>query len=74
VYYINNSGWKTSTLKALHLLNSWEISKAGQLICTVKYADEFVLMGMEEMVLEGMREGLIGIGRCFGMEMNVGKT
>jgi hypothetical protein len=39
----------------------------------VKYADELVLMVKEELLLQGMIERLIGIGRCYGMEMNVEK-
>jgi len=46
----------------------------GQIIQTVKYADDLVLMAKEEMVLQGMIDKLIEIGRCYGMEMNVEKT
>ena len=31
-------------------------------------------MAKEEMVLEGMIDKLIEVGRCYGMEMNVEKT
>ena len=41
----------------------------GQIIQTVKYADDLVLMAREEMVLQGMIDKLIEIGR----QMNVGK-
>jgi len=40
----------------------------------LKYADYLVLMAKEEMVLQGMIDKLIEIGRCYGMEMNVEKT
>jgi hypothetical protein len=40
----------------------------------VKYADDFVLLAREEMLLQGMIFKLIEIGRCYGMEMNVEKT
>jgi len=40
----------------------------------VKYADDLVLLSKEEAVLRGMIERLIEIGRCCGMELNVGKT
>ena len=40
----------------------------------MKYADYLVLMAKEEMVLQGMIDKLIEIGRCYGMEMNVEKT
>ena len=43
--------------------------KIGQAIRTVKYADNLVLLSKEEAVLQGMIERLIGIGRCYGMEM-----
>ena len=45
----------------------------GQIIQTVKYADDLVLMAKEETVLLGMINKLIEIGRCYGMEMNVEK-
>jgi hypothetical protein len=45
-----------------------------QVIHTVKYADELVLLAKEETVLQGMIDRLIEIGRCYGMEMNVEKT
>jgi hypothetical protein len=45
-----------------------------QIIHTVKYADELVLLAKEEKVLQDMIEKLIEIGRCYGMEMNVEKT
>jgi ABC-type cobalamin/Fe3+-siderophores transport system ATPase subunit len=38
----------------------------------LKYADELVLMAKEETVLHGMIDKLIEIGRCYGIEMNVG--
>jgi len=46
----------------------------GQIIQTVKYADEYVLMAKEETVLQGMIDKFIEIGSCYGMEMNVQKT
>ena len=45
----------------------------GQIIQTVKYADELVIMAKEETVLQGMIDKLTEIGRCYGMEMNVEK-
>jgi hypothetical protein len=35
----------------------------GQVICTVKYADDFVLLAKEDAVLQGITERLIEIGR-----------
>jgi hypothetical protein len=46
----------------------------GQIIHTVKYADDLVLLAKEEKVLQDMIDKLIEIGRCYGMEMNVEKT
>ena len=46
----------------------------GQIIQTVKYSDELVLMAEEETVLEGMIDKLIETGSCYGVEMNVEKT
>jgi hypothetical protein len=48
--------------------------KIGQVIRTVKYADDLVLLAKEEVVLQGMIDRLIEIGRCCGMEINVEKT
>jgi hypothetical protein len=46
----------------------------GQIIHTVKYADDLVLLAEEEKVLQDMIDKLIEIGRCYGMEINVEKT
>ena len=46
----------------------------GQIIQTVKYADDLVLMTKEETVLQGMIDKLTEFGRCHGMEMNVEKN
>ena len=46
----------------------------GQIIHTVKYADDLVLLAKEEKVLQDMIDKLTEIGRCYGMEMNVEKT
>jgi hypothetical protein len=46
----------------------------GQIIHTVKYAVDLVLLAKEEKVLQDMIDKLIEIGRCYGMEMNVEKT
>ena len=57
------------TKEALDGLGDFNIG--GQIIQTVKYADVLVLMTKEETVLRGITDKLIGIGRCYGMEMNV---
>jgi hypothetical protein len=46
----------------------------GQVICTVKYADDLVLLAKEETVVQGMVDRLIEIGRRYGREMNMEKT
>jgi hypothetical protein len=48
--------------------------KIGQVIRTVKYADDLVLLAREEKVLQGMVDRLTEIGRRYGREMNVEKT
>jgi len=60
------------TKEALDGLGDFKIG--GQIIQTVKYADDFVLMAKEETVLQGMINKLIYIWKCHGMEMNVEKT
>jgi hypothetical protein len=51
-----------------------DLKIGGQIINTVKYADDLVLLAKEEMVLQDVIDKLIAIGRCYGMEMNVEKT
>ena len=60
------------TKEALDGLGDFNIG--GQIIQTVKYAEDLVLMAKEEKVLQGMIDKLIEIGSCYVMEMNVGKT
>jgi hypothetical protein len=48
--------------------------KTGQVIRTVKYADGIVVPTEIETVLQRMLDRLIEIGKCYGMEMTVGKT
>jgi hypothetical protein len=58
--------------EALDGLGDFKIG--GQIIKTVKYVDDLVLMVKEETVLQGMIDKLIEIGGCYGMEMNVENT
>jgi len=67
-----NSYSECLTKEALDGLGDFNIG--GQIIQTVKYADDLVLMAKEETVLQGMIEKLIETGSCYGMEMNVEKT
>jgi len=45
----------------------------GQVISTVKYANDLVILTKEKVVLQGMTERLTEIGRCYGIELNVQK-
>jgi hypothetical protein len=47
--------------KQLHLYPSNNIG--GQIIRTVRYADDLVLLAMEETVLQSMIDNLIEVGR-----------
>jgi hypothetical protein len=60
------------TKEASEGLGDFEIG--GQIIHTMKYADDLVLLAKEGKVLQDMIDKLIEIGRCYGMEMNVEKT
>ena len=60
------------TREALDGLGDFNIR--GQIIQTVKYADDLVRMAEEETILKGMIDKLIEIRSCYGMEMNVEKT
>ena len=60
------------TKEALDGLGDFNIG--GQIIQTVKYADDLLLMAKEQKVLQGMIDKLLEIGSCYGMEMNVEKT
>jgi hypothetical protein len=51
-----------------------ELKIGGQIINTLKYAGDLVLLAKEEMVLQDMIDKVIEIGRCCGMEMNVEKN
>ena len=46
----------------------------GQIIQTVKYADDLVVLAKKEKVPQDMIDKLIEIGRCYGMETNMEKT
>ena len=60
------------TKDALDGLGDFNIG--GQIIQTVKYVDDPVLMAKEETVLQGIIDKLTEIGRYYGLEMNVEKT
>jgi hypothetical protein len=48
-----------------------DLKIAGQVTSHVKYADTCVLLAKEEMVLQGITDRVIEVGRCYGMEINV---
>ena len=62
---------KYLTNQALEVFGGFKIG--GQVICTVKYADDLVLLAKKTMVLYDMFDIVTETGRCYGMEMNVGK-
>ena len=57
------------TKQALERVGDFKIG--GQIIHTVKYADDLVLLAKEEKVRQYMIDKLIEIGRCYGMEINI---
>jgi hypothetical protein len=59
------------TRKALEVFG--EFKRGGQVIRNKKCADKLVLLGTDELVLQGMIDRIIEIGTCYGMEMNVKK-
>ena len=43
-------------------------------ICTVKYADDLMLLCKEAKALQGITDRLLQVGRHYGMETNVEET
>jgi hypothetical protein len=60
------------TKEALEGFGDFKIG--GQIIHSVKYAADLVLLAKEEKVLQDIIDKLIEIGGCYGIEMNVEKT
>jgi hypothetical protein len=60
------------TQKALEGLGDFKVG--GEIISTVRYADNLVLLAKEETVIQNMIDKLIEVGRGYGMEINVEKT
>ena len=52
----------------------WRLHNRTKVICTVKYADDLVLLAKEETMLQGMFGSLIEIGSFYGKEMNMEKA
>ena len=59
------------TKEALEVFEDFKIGR--QIIHTLKYADDLVLLVKEENVLQDI-DKIIEIGGCYGMEINVEKT
>jgi hypothetical protein len=59
------------TKESLEVFGAFKVR--GQIIHTVKYTDNLVLLAKAEAVLQDMIERLVDIGRYYGVEMNVGK-
>jgi predicted nucleotidyltransferase len=71
-FYSNCTANEYLTNEALEVFEDIHIK--GQVIRTMKYADDFVLLAEGDTVLQGMIDRLIGIGGRFGMERNVEKV
>ena len=67
-----NSYSECFTSEVLDGLGDFNIGE--QIIHTVKYEGDLVVMAKGETVLQGVTDKLIEIVRCCGMEMNVEKT
>jgi hypothetical protein len=67
------SSQRASTFKTEGLEGFGDFKRGG-LIRTVKYADDLELLAEEGTVLQGMIDRLTEIGRCCGIENNVGKS
>jgi len=57
----------------LHNESFGDFKIGGQILRTVKYVGDFVILAEEQTVLQGIFVRLTEIGRCSGVEMNVGK-
>jgi hypothetical protein len=60
------------TQEALEGLGDFKVE--GQIISTVRYADDLVLLAKEETILQSMTDTLIEVGRGYDMEINVEKS
>jgi len=70
--FLFNLNSKYHTKEALEGFGDFK--RGGQVICTVKYRDDHLLPAKEEIMLKGMFDRLIEIGRCYGMQMNMEKS
>jgi hypothetical protein len=60
------------TQEALEGLGDFKVGR--QIISTMRYADDLVLLAKEETILHSLIDMLTEVGRGYGMEINVGKT
>jgi retron-type reverse transcriptase len=60
------------TQEALEGLGDFNVG--GQIISTVRYADDLVLLAKEETIPQSMTDKLTEVGRGYGMGINVEKT
>jgi len=68
------STYKANNLTKEALEGFGDFKIGGQIIHTVKYADDLALLAKEEKVLQDMIDKLIETGRCYRMKMNVEKN
>jgi hypothetical protein len=66
--------WCSECLTKETLEGFGDFKIGGQIIHTVKCADELVLLTKEEKVLQDTIDKIIEIGGCYEMEMNVEKS
>jgi hypothetical protein len=52
----------------------FEDVKIGQVMCTVKYADDLLLLTKEEAMLRGVTDRLTETGKCYRVEKKKKKT
>jgi hypothetical protein len=71
--FVTNFNLYSECLTKEALEGSGDFKIGGQIINTVKYADDVVLLAKEETVLQDTIDKLTEIGRCYGMEKNVEK-
>jgi hypothetical protein len=56
------------------LEGSADLKIGGKVMRSAKCTDSLVLLAKDQTVLQSMADGLIEVGRCYGVEMNVERT
>jgi hypothetical protein len=59
------------TQKSLEVLGDFKVG--GQIISTVRYADDLVLLAKEETIIQSIIDKVIEVGRGYSMEINAQK-